>query len=402
MPSDSTTATLQAATPGRGHPMRNFWLDACRAAAISMVLISHGRHFLTPVWSGAEAFRIGGFLGVELFFVLSGFLVGSIVWRHFGDASSGAPWLKTFLARRWLRTLPNFFLFLAVNLVMIQSGFAPGNAVDLLWFPVFMQNLAWSHPAAFGEAWSLSVEEIFYLLLPLLLIAAQRYLPGRDTARKFLIVVSAMILLPLLLRAIAVIWGDPSWDAGIRKIVIFRLDALMIGVLAGWLEHRYDVSRKIGAVSCAGLALALLAWIAWTFRQGPGFLDQDFIARVWLFPVTSLSFALLLLAGLWTVRAPQRGGPLIQTCARSSYALYLSHMPVFYLMAAIAGYPGEEDPAGAAARWVFYIVASLMLANAVERWFERPVLTWRDRVFADPATAENEPERGRSGWWPGN
>lgn len=378
--------------------MRNFWLDACRAAAISMVLISHGRHFLTPVWSGAEAFRLGGFLGVELFFVLSGFLVGRIVWRYFGDARSGTSWLKTFLARRWLRTLPNFFLFLAVNLGLMRSGFAPGNVIDLLWFPVFMQNLAWPHPAAFGEAWSLSVEEIFYLLLPLLLIAGHRYLPGRDTARKFVIVVSAMILLPLLLRAVAVIWADPAWDAGIRKIVIFRLDALMIGVLAGWLEDRYDVSRKIGAVSCAGLALALLAWIAWTFVQGPDFLDQDFTARVWLFPVTSLSFALLLLAGLKTMRPLRCGGSLIRSCARSSYALYLSHMPVFYLMAAIAGYPGGEDPAGAVARWSIFIVVSLMLANAVERWFERPILIWRDRIFKDSATAENALERGRSAW----
>jgi len=67
-----------------------------------MVLLSHGRHFLTPVWEGAADFRIGGFLGVELFFVLSGFLIGSIAWQGFQQADPGHSWIGSFLLRRWL------------------------------------------------------------------------------------------------------------------------------------------------------------------------------------------------------------------------------------------------------------------------------------------------------------
>ena len=86
---------------------RNVWLDACRSLAIILVLLSHGRHFLTPVWDGAAIFRIGGFLGVELFFVLSGFLIGGIVARDFERSVDGSGWLHKFFLRRWLRTLPN-------------------------------------------------------------------------------------------------------------------------------------------------------------------------------------------------------------------------------------------------------------------------------------------------------
>ncbi|WP_369690182.1 acyltransferase family protein [Pseudomonas sp. AU12215] len=58
---------------------RNQWLDICRSLAISLVLLSHGRHFLTPAFPAAQNFKFGGFLGVELFFVLSGFLIGGAV-----------------------------------------------------------------------------------------------------------------------------------------------------------------------------------------------------------------------------------------------------------------------------------------------------------------------------------
>ncbi|UUZ65750.1 acyltransferase [Polaromonas sp. P1-6] len=218
--------------------------------AIIMVLMSHGRHFLIPAWETAAVFRIGGFLGVELFFVLSGFLIGNIVWSSFNRAGPHRAWVLGFIARRGLRTLPSYYLFLLVNVLLISNAVVPGHVGDLLPFMVFVQNLAWPHPLVFGEAWSLAVEEIFYLILPLCLVLSSLIFSNRRIA--LFSAATLLLLLPLAARIIAVELSDPLWDSGIRKVVVFRLDSLMVGVLASWLA-RVSGTQPHQDSSCFGL-----------------------------------------------------------------------------------------------------------------------------------------------------
>ena len=116
---------------------RVFGLDLLRAIAVLMVLSSHALFFVRPLFPAIQALSLFGYLGVELFFVLSGFLVGGIAIRSFG-AQPGTADLFGFWVRRWFRTLPNYYLFLGVNLAMAAPA-GPGGVAPYL---VFLQNLA--------------------------------------------------------------------------------------------------------------------------------------------------------------------------------------------------------------------------------------------------------------------
>lgn len=358
---------------------RNSWLDICRSLAIIMVLLSHGRHFLTPAWDNAAAFRIGGFLGVELFFVLSGFLIGGIAKRCFMQTPKGQTWVRKFLMRRWLRTLPNYYLFLVINALLIASSIAPGNLADLIPFAIFAQNLAWPSPPAFGEAWSLAVEEFFYLVFPLGLCLLGKL--DADRRKVFLAVSIVLLLVPLMARWGAVAFSAPTWDGGIRKVVAFRLDALITGVLAGWLVQECHLQARIrSALFTVVAALVMLIAIISFFRLEQSFNDSDF-SRIWLFPLVSLGCAMTILSGIGTLRPPGCLDRAANYCARRSYALYLAHMPVMHTILHFAGPTPANDGAGAFIRWMTFIVGSLLVAALVERIVERPILEWRDHAF---------------------
>lgn len=358
---------------------RNHWLDTCRSFAIIMVLLSHGRHFLIPAWGDATAFRIGGFLGVELFFVLSGFLIGGIAERSFKQATAGQAWVGRFLLRRWLRTLPVYYVFLAVNAALIAATIVPGHLPSLVPFAIFAQNLAWPGPPIFGEAWSLAVEEVFYLVFPLCLLFLGKW--NFDHRKAFILVTLLLLLTPLLARTVIV--AAPSWDEGVRKIVVFRLDALMAGVLTGWIAREYQIVEKFRASFFTMLAAIVLIAVVTIFFVFEATRNDSFFARVWLFPLVSFGFALVILAGLRTSAPSPIFGRATRLVARLSYAMYLAHMPIFHLVMRYFGSAHSGDIYGALARWMIFFIGSLCAAALVERLVERPILTWRDRFFPD-------------------
>lgn len=357
---------------------RNFWLDVCRSLAIIMVLMSHGRHFLTPAWEDTAVFRIGGFLGVELFFVLSGFLIGNIVWSNFQHSHSNQTWVLNFIRRRGLRTLPNYYLFLLINALLISSAVVPGRISDLLPFMVFVQNLAWPHPLVFGEAWSLAVEEIFYLILPLCMVFFGVLISNKRTA--FFSVTVFLLLLPLTSRLIAVGVSEPLWDVGIRKIVVFRLDALMVGVLASWLVREYQLLNRIKRTYVLPLAILLIGGAVAVFFLNEKKLDTGIFTRVWLFPMVSIGCVLFVISGLTWIKAPAMIGKPAEIIARWSYALYLAHMPVFHVILWSQRHAQPGNTQEAFIQWAIFIAGSVFVAALVERFFERPILQWRDRI----------------------
>lgn len=154
---------MNSALNNRDSMKSNHWLDICRASAILLVLLSHGRRLLLPIFPDAQLFKFGGFLGVEIFFVLSGFLIGSIIIEKSSKSDSRWGWIPKFWGRRFLRTYPNYLLFLLLNWLIIDT-WRPESAPELWRYITFTQSLLSPHPSFFGEAWSLVIEEIFYFL----------------------------------------------------------------------------------------------------------------------------------------------------------------------------------------------------------------------------------------------
>ncbi len=156
---------------------RVYGLDVFRSFAILFVLIGHSLEH-SRISSQIQTFGHLGILGVELFFVLSGFLIGSMIMRLIDNRRfHSLVDISIFWKRRWLRTLPLYFVALLAFLRFDYHG-----RHELLEYPayfVFMQNFAYRMPDFFELSWSLAIEEHFYLLFPIVFLLGKKLLGGR-------------------------------------------------------------------------------------------------------------------------------------------------------------------------------------------------------------------------------
>lgn len=367
---------------------RNDWLDLCRALAILLVLLSHGRVFLRSALPWAEYLRFGGFFGVELFFVLSGFLIGGILIRL--SRQSGAGWLRGFYARRWFRTLPNYYLFVLVNIVLIMLQVRPGE-LDALWkYLVFVQNLFGPHPLFFPEAWSLAVEEMFYLLFPALFLLLGR-LSGWPSARSILVVAVTVVLLTLTAR-LMVADSIGNWTEEIRKVAFLRFDTLMAGVLLAWVYHQHPGWLKVPGLAAA-MTLVFVASAMYFATTPDEVLNESFFAKTLYLSLVPVGCAGVLLIGLdrglpgWLARP----GAFL---ARISYAAYLVNLPVALTLVYLFGCCEAALP-NALAMWLAFMLPTLLISYAVYELYEKRFNALRDHYF--PATVAGVAPAARAG-----
>ncbi|WP_157195830.1 acyltransferase family protein [Bradyrhizobium sp. YR681] len=347
---------------------RDGWLDLLRALAVSLVLASHGSWFFERPEESAFA-NVTATLGVEIFFVLSGFLVGGILFKQFESEASWQSLLSNFWARRWIRTLPSYYLFLGLNILIYQ----PSGLPSLGPYFAFLQNFAHPIPAFFPESWSLAIEELFYLFFPLVVMAFSKT-QGRST-RAFILAGAFVFLLSLAARIGAVVLFEPTLETGIRKIAIFRLDAIMTGVFAyiaaGWIGARYRPALLMAGLALLAVSIAVLA------RPQPE-LDHSFFARTLLFNVVQLSIALLIIWGVGRINLPSVTATSVTALSKWSYSLYLVNIPVIIVIHSI--WKLEPDVAAATVMSaVIYAGICLLFAAALYHYFERPILNWRDQ-----------------------
>jgi peptidoglycan/LPS O-acetylase OafA/YrhL len=221
----------------RDYNNRIFGLDALRAFAVLCVVYAHGYRLTNQVIL-EEVYNLPVFDGVTMFFVLSGFLIGRILLRMFAKDDLNAKMLVEFWIRRWFRTLPNYFFVLIVLIIAyhLSSRPLPENLIEYF---IFSQNFASPHPNFYPEAWSLAVEEWFYLVMPMLLYLLAK-VRKVDRANLMLICIVAVILLVTAFRCYrAYTYGYVTvdeWDMALRKQVVTRLDSLMFGVLGAYLS----------------------------------------------------------------------------------------------------------------------------------------------------------------------
>lgn len=228
---------------------RIFGLDILRSTAILLVLYSHGFDpFLAEYF---PKLRILIFMdGVDLFFVLSGFLIGLILIKQF-EKNVDYTFLPIFdfWKRRWRRTLPNYYFILFLILfVPVILPFFKGNFAVIpieVWssFLLFSQNLFKPQVNFFLEAWSLAVEEWFYLITPIILWLFteifKKVLPKKWI---FLLMIVSVLLISIIFRyqvGLRINDNIIAWDSHIRRVVFSRLDSIMYGVLGAFLKFYY-------------------------------------------------------------------------------------------------------------------------------------------------------------------
>jgi peptidoglycan/LPS O-acetylase OafA/YrhL len=360
----------QARIPGSSRE-RILGLDVMRAVAIALVVFAHSSYLLSPPGGAFRWFpRIDG---VDLFFVLSGFLVGGLLLR---DPLRGATgWyrhLLDFWQRRWLRTLPNYFVFLVLNILLVHWGLAPGLlGPATAAYVVFMQNFHVPLDLFFWESWSLAVEEWFYALFPILLTALV-LIVRLPFPRAYLLTALVFCAVPVVTRieALQHVASAADVDLFVRKLVITRLDAIGIGALAAWAMTAFPRLWHGSRWPLFIVGLVLLS-VASDHRPDPS-------ARA----MTALHFTLIpltiacLLPLLSNWRSTHWAGRPVVLVSRSAYALYLVHMPLLYLFQRAAPHLHLPGVVLACCYWSACLLVSLVVLHTIEL----PFMRLRDRV----------------------
>jgi len=380
MPETMTTVSPPAAVKATSsHSARLFGLDALRALAVLLVLVGHSlAHQTPPAWLrwfwGAQ-----GSLGVEIFFVLSGFLIGRILLNQMvaGHLSTlGDLW--EFLSRRWARTLPLYFAFLLIYFRFDYTGV--GDLVKDAPFFAFLQNFYWQPIRFFEHSWSLAVEEWFYLSFPLLLLVAHKL--TRSIDRAFWIAGGVFLLVPLAAR-IAQAHHIDNWDNFnnlIRMVVLCRLDSIFAGVFMAYLYVcRNRWFHIVGRFAPIGAGLLLVT--AFYFACGAPGLSSQPVTQVLLFPVMSLMIATLLPAAL-ELRAIDGGylDRFIVFTSKISYSLYLGHIAMLTTVNGIMAMQGftAENTLRTLVVYIVYFSFYYGFAYLTYRMIEQPYLRLRD------------------------
>ncbi|WP_170929760.1 acyltransferase [Pseudomonas sp. B26(2017)] len=353
---------------------RSFGLDVCRTIACLLVVFGHmlGHSAPHPVLAG---FAFLATFGVDLFFCLSGFLIGRILlkeaahWR--GQKIAG---LTEFWYRRWMRTLPLYIFFFFVSLRFDWAGAT--TFAEQFHYLVFAQNFAWNMTDFYRLSWSLAVEEWFYYTFPLVMLLMIGLGAGVKSAAAIVILV--FIVVPFLARIGLPIQSVRYDDA--RYVVLYRLDAIGFGVLIAYL---YTWHRPI--FEC----LAKFWYVPFTFavglivltRQGMPWTAGSKLEQSLFFTWSAIFFAALIPA-FFSLSASHLDivNRFVKYTSLISYSIYLGHIFAFILVINVLNRYGlheriYDNP------WLVYpifIVCVYALAHLTYTFVEKPFLRLRD------------------------
>lgn len=347
----------------RKEPDRIFGLDVMRALAICLVLIAHAVLFF-HVRPFSNAFYPYGYFGVDLFFVLSGFLIGELLFRALTSGRQKFP-LGNFWIRRWLRTLPNYYLFILINVIIV---FWFGEKMPSVWkYALFLQNLDRPPGPFFTESWTLAVEIWFYLLTPILFFVAWKIAPSKFRISTFIIIVASVVLVTIV-RGRFVTYLRPFGVFGARMTVIYRFDACMFGLLAAWVKQFYPALFPRGRRILFVLGLLLIGFAVFFVGHAS---DSLFYRRA-SFSAGPLG-AMLVLPRMDSWRAVPRGGTIVVRFSLWAYSLYLVNLPVRKIL---QHFFQDLSPVVACSLFLFLC---FVIAELVYSFFEKPAMDLRDR-----------------------
>lgn len=333
------------------------WLDGVRAVAVLMVVVQHvlGRNPLDL-----------GYVGVGVFFALSGYLITSLLLDE--HAARGSVSLSHFYLRRAARLVPALLLVVVVcdAFFLIQGEYDPirGSLAGVTYTANYALVLQPDFVPAFGPMWSLAVEEHFYVLWPLVLLGVTR----RRGLRTALRLTLAICVAALLWRAALALAHAPYVLLGIGSLE--RADALLYGCAAaiavrlGWRPHPWMVWAGIAVVAALPLAFTHESYTALV-------IGDAVLAIAAAAVVVGLDYA----SPPWLRRCLSVRA--IVTVGVLSYGIYLWHGPLMRI-AANFGYSGRA--------WRAVVVLVVLLVAAVShRYLEAPIRSWARRRSDRPS-----------------
>lgn len=337
-------------------------LDGLRGIAVLMVMLNHTGDARSGWFGQIASF---GQTGVDLFFVLSGFLITRILIESRGEDA----FLRNFYARRVLRIWPLYYAFLVLTyFVFPRFDLAPEASFDRqAWYWLYLQNLptpvrSWDVSEGPGHFWSLAVEEHFYLVWPWIVAWA--------VPRRLWIWALAAIVVSVALRVVFT-----HQRLGIYYFTPCRLDGLALGALLAIVESRGRLQRWRG-VWIAGFWLSALAlFFLWPKIGGRG---APWVQGSKFFVISALYAGLIGIAATSSgaLSAVLRSRALVE-CGKVSYGMYVYHVVCFEIARRIG--------VGHGFLWAVCAFAlTFAVAELSFRVFERPFLAWKTRFEHAP------------------
>ena len=345
-------------------------LDGLRGLAILMVLLHHFS-------AGGAIYRVAsvGWIGVDLFFVLSGFLITGILV----NSKQKVGYYRDFVIRRMFRIFPLYYGLLAIVALIWWHGSAPGGApeVGLWWYAGFLGNIRGamlntygSHSLAVSVFWSLQVEEQFYLLYP--------FLVAKLTVEKLqILLVSCVVAAPLL--RLALLTFIPHSEVASSVLMPCRMDSLAFGgLVAIGLRQRRLSLRWVQPLALSSGVLAAASLVATRGHQS----DK---LRSLTYTLVGLAFSSTV---AWILLARQarpegfllrglRSRPLVYV-GEISYGLYLLHAPAGEIARGLISHY-IPLPKGSLPAVGVSLAAAFLAASISWKWYESPILSLKER-----------------------
>jgi len=349
---------------------RNFGLDLMRAIAIFVVLIHHGDMLKVADTNFPWIKLING---VDLFFVLSGFLIGTKLLKVLEKNSSfGFKSIKDFWLNRWFRTLPNYYLILFLNVIFVYFGFIKENFSVFNWkYFFFLQYFYKPTVGFFWESWSLSIQEWFYFLFPILLAIFFFIFIKLKISKRYIFLFSSLffIVIPLALKFFIASQFDVDsfWiRERIFKVVIFRLDSLAMGLVAAhvkyWYPKVWTKCRNITLV--AGIVICyVMMYTSWA--------PTSFYTKVFETLLYSLGCVLLLPKFDSIKSAPKAITKVVTHLSFISYAMYLTNLAL--VSEVIRDQVTIETKNGAWLWYVAYWFITILVSTIIYKYYEKPM-----------------------------
>lgn len=358
-----------------------FGLDHLRALAITLVVIYHYRMFNHPLW--IDQTWGFGWTGVDLFFVLSGFLIAAPLFGLMLE--NKAISLPEFFIKRGFRIIPIYLFIVAIYFTI--PAFWEKPALPPLWkFLTFTQNFGFDikNFGTFSHVWSLCVEEHFYLILPFALIGLVHF----RVARKGWVLLLLLFLAGFILRWAS--WhflvgphqGQSNFGVLWYRFIYYptynRLDGLLAGVAIAALFTFRPAARKLvsgfgNIIFIIGIFILVGAWFV--CRE-----QYSFYATIFGFPLVSIGFGFLVTAAIcpscFLYRFKSR---FLSLVARLSYPLYLVHKGVIHVAQPQIAKIGV-DPKGNL-MLVLCLLTAFVVAYVLNKTIEKPFLRLRSLLL---------------------
>lgn len=337
-------------------------LDVLRSIAVIMVIAQHSEG---SVWQHQM-----GWTGVDLFFVLSGFLVSGLLFSE--HQRTGQINVSRFLIRRGLKIYPPFWVMIAISsaATTLTEGHPPrlfAIACELLFF----QNYG---PGLFAHTWSLAVEEHFYLLFAALSWwRNRRELPGTRRTITFLL---SVILFVIMLRVFTQFLVPLRFKATIWGTHV-RLDSLVFGALLSYFYHFHSTALETLVVRWRHWLVAAAAVLLTTVFLTP---QEHLYVRTLGFTALYVGYGAVMMLALYVFRFE---GPLSKALAfigRHSYGIYLWHVPVGTLLVKPI-IQKLHVPQNAWLNYICLAVPSILIGVAMTKIIESPSLAFRARHY---------------------